>query len=107
MYLLRDRDGKYGEEFIHKVESMGIEQALIAVRSPWQNPYVERVIGLAWRCINFRQDGINRRDTRMVRPSSLYNPCNSRDRSLVGTSGCSIDLLHTAVGFPPDSSSYL
>ena len=44
-YLLRDRDGKYGEEFIHRVESMGIEQVLIATRSPWQNPYVERLIG--------------------------------------------------------------
>lgn len=44
-YLLRDRDGKYGEEFIHRVESMGIEQVLITARSPWQNPYVERLIG--------------------------------------------------------------
>ena len=44
-YLLRDRDGKYGEEFIRRVESMGIEQVLISARSPWQNPYVERVIG--------------------------------------------------------------
>ncbi|UCF07074.1 MAG: transposase [bacterium] len=44
-YLLRDRDGKYGEEFNRRVESMGIEQVLIAARSPWQNPYVERLIG--------------------------------------------------------------
>ena len=44
-YLLRDRDGKYGEDFIRRVESMGIKEVLIAVRSPWQNPYVERIIG--------------------------------------------------------------
>jgi transposase InsO family protein len=44
-YLLRDRDSKFGEEFIHRVESMGIEQVLISARSPWQNPYVERLIG--------------------------------------------------------------
>ncbi len=44
-YLLRDRDGKFGGAFIHRVESMGIEQVLIAARSPWQNPYVERLIG--------------------------------------------------------------
>jgi transposase InsO family protein len=44
-YLLRDRDGKFGKEFNRRVESMGIEQVLIASRSPWQNPYVERVIG--------------------------------------------------------------
>jgi transposase InsO family protein len=45
MYLLRDRDGIYGHEFVHRVESMGIKQVLISARSPWQNPYVERVIG--------------------------------------------------------------
>jgi putative transposase len=44
-YMLRDRDGIFGAEFIHRVESMGIKQVLIAARSPWQNPYVERVIG--------------------------------------------------------------
>ena len=27
------------------VRSIGIEQVLIAPRSPWQNPYAERVIG--------------------------------------------------------------
>ena len=44
-YLLRDRDGKFGAEFIHRVESMDIEQVPTAARSPWQNPYVERIIG--------------------------------------------------------------
>jgi transposase InsO family protein len=44
-YLLRDRDGKYGENFVRRVESLGIKQVLISARSPWQNPYVERVIG--------------------------------------------------------------
>ena len=44
-YLLRDRDGKFGDKFNRRVESMGIEQVLIAARSPWQNPYVERLIG--------------------------------------------------------------
>jgi putative transposase len=44
-YLLRDRDGVFGEDFARRVESMGIKQALISARSPWQNLYVERVIG--------------------------------------------------------------
>jgi putative transposase len=44
-YLLRDRDGIFGEEFNRHVESMDIKQVLISARSPWQNPYVERVIG--------------------------------------------------------------
>jgi len=44
-YLLRDRDGVYGDEFVRRIEGMGIHQVLIARRSPWQTPYVERVIG--------------------------------------------------------------
>ncbi len=44
-YLLRDRDGIYGEEFINRVGAMSIEEVLTAPRSPWQNPYVERLIG--------------------------------------------------------------
>jgi putative transposase len=44
-YLLRDRDGIYGDLFRQRVHNMGIEEVRIAPRSPWQNPYVERVIG--------------------------------------------------------------
>jgi transposase InsO family protein len=44
-FLLRDRDGIYGDEFVRRVGSMGIEQVVISPRSPWQNPYVERLIG--------------------------------------------------------------
>ena len=52
-YLLRDRDGIYGREFRRRVEGMGIEQVCTAPRSPWQNPYVERLIGSVRReCID-------------------------------------------------------
>ena len=44
-FLLRDRDGTYGPFFSDRVEHMGIEEVLIAFRSPWQSPYVERLIG--------------------------------------------------------------
>jgi transposase InsO family protein len=44
-YLLRDRDQIYGASFRQRVQHMGIEQVVIAPRSPWQNPYVERLIG--------------------------------------------------------------
>ena len=44
-FLLRDRDGIYGEYFKHRVKNIGIEEVLIAPRSPWQNPYCERMIG--------------------------------------------------------------
>lgn len=44
-YVIRDRDGIYGPKFRTRVDSMGIDEVPIAPRSPWQNPYVERVIG--------------------------------------------------------------
>ncbi len=44
-YLLRDRDSIYGEYFQQRVKKMGIKEVKIAPRSPWQNPYAERVIG--------------------------------------------------------------
>src|SRR5262245_18115853 len=44
-YLLRDRDCIYAEYFQNRVEGMGIEQVVTAPRSPFQNPYAERVIG--------------------------------------------------------------
>ena len=44
-YLIRDRDGMYGNRFRYRLKQMGIEEVLIAPRSPWQNPFVERVIG--------------------------------------------------------------
>jgi putative transposase len=44
-YLLRDRDGIFGEDFVDRVKAMGIKQVLSAPRSPWQRAYVERLIG--------------------------------------------------------------
>jgi hypothetical protein len=44
-YLVRDRDGIYGHCFTARVERMGIEQVRTAARCPWQNCFVERIIG--------------------------------------------------------------
>jgi putative transposase len=44
-YLLRDRDRIYGTTFWQRIQHMGIDEIMIAPRSPWQNPYVERLIG--------------------------------------------------------------
>jgi transposase InsO family protein len=44
-HLIRDRDAAYGDRFRECLERMGVEEVLIAPRSPWQNPYVERLIG--------------------------------------------------------------
>jgi putative transposase len=44
-FLLRDRDAIYSEEFARRVKGMGIREVPTAPRAPWQNPFVERVIG--------------------------------------------------------------
>lgn len=44
-YLLRDRDSIYGAFFRQRVKNMGIKEVITAPRSPWQNPFVERLIG--------------------------------------------------------------
>jgi transposase InsO family protein len=44
-FVIRDRDGIYGSELQDAAQAMDIEEVLTAPRSPWQNPFVERVIG--------------------------------------------------------------
>ncbi len=44
-YLLRDRDAIFGNTFRRQVTGLSIKEVLTTPRSPWQNPYVERVIG--------------------------------------------------------------
>jgi len=44
-YVLRDRDAIYGGRSRRRVRSLGTEEVRIAPRSPWQSPYVERLIG--------------------------------------------------------------
>ena len=52
-YVIRDRDSIYGNYFCDRIKSMGIEEVPIAPRSPWQDPYCERVIGsIRGECLN-------------------------------------------------------
>jgi len=44
-YLIRDRDGAYGEVIIRRLRSMGIRDRPTSPRSPWQNGYAESLIG--------------------------------------------------------------
>jgi putative transposase len=44
-YLIRDRDSIYDARFRNRVKSSGIEEVTTAPFSPWQNPYVHRIIG--------------------------------------------------------------
>ena len=52
-YLLRDRDSIYADVFCAQAKCMEITEVLTAFRSPWQTPYVERLIGSIRReCLN-------------------------------------------------------
>ena len=44
-FMVRDHDGIYGHDFRERVNHMSIEEVVTAYRSPWQSPYVERLIG--------------------------------------------------------------
>jgi putative transposase len=52
-YLLRGNDSIYGNALKQRVQSLGIEAVKTAYHSPWQNPFVERLIGSVRReCLN-------------------------------------------------------
>jgi transposase InsO family protein len=44
-YIIRDRDGAYGDHFVRRLTAMGIRDRPISARSPWQNGVAERLIG--------------------------------------------------------------
>ena len=44
-YIIRDREGAYGEVVIRRPRSIGIRDRPSSPRSPWQNAYAERLIG--------------------------------------------------------------
>jgi len=44
-HLLRDRAGAFGPAYTRRIRAMGIRDHPTAPRSPWQNAYVERLIG--------------------------------------------------------------
>ena len=48
-YLVRDNDRAYGDVFKSRVRAMGIRDRPISPGSPWQNAYVERLIGTVRR----------------------------------------------------------
>jgi putative transposase len=44
-YMLRDRDRVYGDAHLTLAANKEITEVLAVSQSPWQNPYVERLIG--------------------------------------------------------------
>ena len=52
-YLIRDRDAIYGAVVRRRLRAMGIRDKPIALGSPWQNCFAERLIGTIRReCVN-------------------------------------------------------
>src|SRR2546429_1322443 len=45
IYLLRDRDAIFGNDFREQVRDVGICEVLSRPGSPWQRAYIGRVIG--------------------------------------------------------------
>lgn len=45
LHLVRDNDGAYGAAFRRRLRAMGIRDRPTMPRSPWQNGWVERLIG--------------------------------------------------------------
>ncbi len=44
-YIVRDNDRAFGSVFTRRLQAMGIRDRPTSFRSPWQNGYVERLIG--------------------------------------------------------------
>ena len=78
-YLIRDRDGTYGHNFVQRVRSMGIKEVRIAPRSPWQNPYAERFIGTLRRdCLDHMIVRSEKHRRRIIRDYlGYYHTCRT------------------------------
>ena len=83
-YLIRDRDGAYGQSFRSTVTAMGVEEVVTAPRSPWQNPYVERLIGSVRRECLDHSIILNERHLRRILGSYLDYYHGSRTHLSIG-----------------------
>ena len=81
--MIRDNDAKFCAVFKRRIRAMGIRDHPVAFRSPWQNGYVERVIGSIRReCLDhlilINEDHLHRVLSEYV---NHYNNCRTH-RSL-------------------------
>jgi transposase InsO family protein len=79
-YLLRDRDKIYGTSFRKRVRDLGIKEVAIARRSPWQSPYVERIIGTLRRELLDHAIVLNKAHLRWLLRryvAEYYHPCRT------------------------------
>src|SRR5262249_52423241 len=87
-YLVRDNDRAYGHAFRSRVRAMGIRDRPISPRSPWHNPYVERLIGTVRRECLDRMLVFGEAHLRQIL-SSFGQGCASRSGSATDRGHCS------------------
>ena len=83
-HVIRDRDSVYGGVFRARILAMGIEEVVTAPRSPWQNPFAERVIGSIRRECLDHVVVLNERHLRRILASYLAYYHRSRTHLSLG-----------------------
>ncbi len=84
-YIHRDRDSIYGRMFNRRVAAMGIEEVISARKSPWQNPYAERVIGSIRRECTDHIIALG--ELHLLRTLLAYQNYNNQDRCHMSLDG--------------------
>jgi transposase InsO family protein len=82
--VIRDRDSVYGALVRARIKAMGIEEVVTAPRSPWQNPFVERMIGAIRRECLDRVIVLNERHLRRILASYFNYYHRSRTHLSLG-----------------------
>jgi transposase InsO family protein len=81
-YLVRDNDRVYEQAFTTRIRRMSIRDRPISPRSPWQNPYTERLIG------TLRRDCLDHvlilGEWHLLRILSLYSSYYNESRTHLG-----------------------
>jgi transposase InsO family protein len=77
-YLIRDRDSIYGRGFRSRIQMLGVSEVVTAPRSPWQNAFVERLIGSIRRECLDHVIILNQRHLRRLLKSYLMHYHRSR-----------------------------
>jgi len=84
-FVIRDRDAIYGWDVRRTAGAMGIDEVLTAPRAPWQDPFVERVIGsLRRECLDhviiWNERGLRRHLHRYIAYYHRWRPHLSLDK---------------------------